>query len=226
MSWSTENWRSSCPQDRFTVGPAPALPVSWTAISRPTSPKRSGESNWTSPRSRFSAAGPTLPTTRRQTRRASIYAAAQVYLEESLAIVHEFGEMCNVANVVRKLGRAAQHQGKWNAAAGHFTESLAVWQQVGNKAGIAACLEGLGAVANGQGAPERAARLLGAAAALRESCSLPIPPIERSDRDGVIAAVRSSLGETVFAVDWAAGRASPLDQAIFEALHGAAARLP
>jgi tetratricopeptide (TPR) repeat protein len=146
------------------------------------------------------------------------YASARVRLEESLVHFREFGRYSHTATVQHKLGRVAQHQGQWCAAATYFSESLAFWQPDGNQQGIAACLEGLAAVAGGQGDPERAGRLLGAAAALRERRRIPVPPVERADLDGVIAGGRAALGETAFAAAWAAGQAMPLDEVITEAL--------
>jgi hypothetical protein len=95
--------------------------------------------------------------------------------------------------VLHKLGRMAQHQGQWTAAAAHISESLAFWQQDGNQPWIAACLDGLAAVDSGQNEPERAARLLGAAAALRETRNIPLPLIEQADLERVMASVRTSL---------------------------------
>jgi predicted ATPase/DNA-binding SARP family transcriptional activator len=149
------------------------------------------------------------------------YASARAHLEESLVIFREFGFLRYAASVLCKLGRIARHQGLWSAAAAHFCESLAFWQQDGDKQGIAVCLEGLGAVAAGQGEAERAARLLGAVATLRQSRGYCPPPVERADLDGVIAAVRVNLGEVAFASARAEGEAMPLEQVIAEALQEA-----
>jgi hypothetical protein len=66
--------------------------------------------------------------------------------------------------------------------------------------------------------PERAARLLGAAAALREVLGAPVPAREREDHDRAVAALRTALGETAFAEDWTAGEALPVEKAVAEAL--------
>ena len=66
--------------------------------------------------------------------------------------------------------------------------------------------------------PEHAARLLGAAAALREALGIPVPASEREDHDRAVAATRTALGETAFAAAWAAGRALPVEEAVNEAL--------
>jgi hypothetical protein len=146
------------------------------------------------------------------------HTAARAHLEESLAIFREFGRPWECAYVLDKLGRVAQHQGQWQAARAHFSESIAFWQRVENKQGIAACLDGLAAVTAGQGALERAARLYGAAAALRESCKIPLPPVNRADLDHGIAAVRANLGDAAFMAAWSHGQTIPVEQIIAEAL--------
>ena len=65
---------------------------------------------------------------------------------------------------------------------------------------------------------ERAARLLGAAAALREGTGTPRPPIECTEFDRRLDAVRSALGEARFAAAWSAGRAMSAQQALAETL--------
>jgi tetratricopeptide (TPR) repeat protein len=73
-------------------------------------------------------------------------------------------------------------------------------------------LEGLAAVAVGQGEAELAARLFGAADAMRASSGTPIRPVleERHDQD--MAAARAALGEDRFARAYQEGGAMPADQ--------------
>ena len=67
-------------------------------------------------------------------------------------------------------------QGGWRAASSLYEESLAIRRQLGNRQSIAECLEGLAAVYSGQEQPERAARLFGAAEAIRDAMiSSPLP---------------------------------------------------
>jgi predicted ATPase/DNA-binding SARP family transcriptional activator len=146
------------------------------------------------------------------------YSKAQAYLEESLDRMRVFRFLSGPAYVQQKLGRVAQHQGRWDAATARYGESLMGWCRIGNLPGIAECLEGFGAVAAGEGDSERAAWLFGAAAALRESGGIPVPPVHRADLKHGIAAARVALGESAFAIAWAAGQALPLEQAIAAAL--------
>jgi predicted ATPase/DNA-binding CsgD family transcriptional regulator len=77
-------------------------------------------------------------------------------------------------------------------------------------------LEELGKVVAIQGESEWAAQLFGAAEALREKLGAPKPPIERSEHEEQIAAVRATLGEASFQDTWARGRGMEPAQALSE----------
>jgi hypothetical protein len=79
-------------------------------------------------------------------------------------------------------------------------------------------LEGLARVLLAQGRMERAARLCGAAARLREDRSWPLPPTERAEHERTVAAARGALGEEAFKVAWARGHALPLEEVIADTL--------
>lgn len=72
---------------------------------------------------------------------------------------------------------------------------------------------------------QRAARLFGAAAALRERAGAAAAARDRAKFERDVAAVRATLGPPAFDAAWAEGRAMPLDQAIAYALRGAGDRL-
>jgi len=72
----------------------------------------------------------------------------------------------------------------------------------------------------GQSQSSRAARLGGAASALRESIGSPRSPAEQEEIDQQVAAVREALGEAAFAAAWDAGRAMTWEQAVEYALAG------
>jgi ATP/maltotriose-dependent transcriptional regulator MalT len=146
------------------------------------------------------------------------YQAAQALLEESLAIWHEMDLQSHLAYSLHRTGRVAQHQADLGAARSRFVEGLAMQRDSGNRRGIADCLEGLAAVTGAQQQPERAARLLAAAEALRAATGIPLPPVERPDHDRSVASVRATLGDQAFAAAWTEGRAMPLEHAIRIAL--------
>ena len=65
---------------------------------------------------------------------------------------------------------------------------------------------------------ERAARLCGAAAALRVAIGAPLHPTERADYERTVAALRVALGDAAYEAAWAQGQALTLEQAIALAL--------
>ena len=65
-----------------------------------------------------------------------------------------------------------------------------------------------------QGQAARAARLFGAAGALRDGAGFQSSPQLQSNLGRCIAEIRSQMGEDAFAAAWAEGRAMSMDQAI------------
>jgi non-specific serine/threonine protein kinase len=112
----------------------------------------------------------------------------------------------------------AREQGDHARAAALLQESLALRRQAGHKRGIARCLEGLAGVGGARGHAERAARLYGAAAALRQAIGVPLPPTDRAVHERGLAAARARLGEAAFGISWAAGQSLALMPAIDYAL--------
>ena len=68
-----------------------------------------------------------------------------------------------------------------------------------------------------QGDARRAARLYGAAEALREVTRSPLALFDSPAYVRGVAEARAKLDEAVFAADWAAGRTMALEQIIAEA---------
>ncbi len=66
----------------------------------------------------------------------------------------------------------------------------------------------------------RAARLLGASEAIRESLGQTISPIDRPGYEQTIAAIRDSLGAEAFDAARATGRSMTVDQAIAAVFYG------
>ncbi len=138
-------------------------------------------------------------------------AAAHRLSEESLALHSETGDQWGISWVLSILARVEACQGDHAAALAHYQESLAIARKIGSKLNIAVCLEGIASILATQGDPVRAARLWGAAEALRETMGAPIWPVERATYERAIAAARSRIGRKVFVVAWTEGRTMPLE---------------
>lgn len=84
--------------------------------------------------------------------------------------------------------------------------------------GIIHSLEGFAGLAAAQARPQRALRLAGAAASLREAIGAPLSPTEHARLEHRLEAARQTLSEAVGTELWAEGRAMTLEQASTYAL--------
>jgi non-specific serine/threonine protein kinase len=140
------------------------------------------------------------------------YASATSYYEESLALLRTLGDTGASANVLHNLGQVAQAQGDHARARAYFEESLRLFRALGDRRGSAYCLEGLASVEFAQGQPVRAAHFLSAAHSLRAVINAPIPPIEQSRYERLVAAIRAELDGVVFTDAWQLGSELTMEQ--------------
>jgi len=140
------------------------------------------------------------------------------FFAESLALFEELGNRWGIALARSGLGDVAHGRGNAAQALASYHESLSLYHAIGHTSGIVRCIERLAGLAAAQGQLERAGRLLGAMATLRDTMGVPLAPVDRPAVDRATAAARASLGDDVFAVIWAEGRALILGEAIAEAL--------
>lgn len=99
-----------------------------------------------------------------------------------------------------------------------FGQGLVLSQRESNLASSAWCMADLGSVAAHGEAPERAARLWGAAEQLRQALGCRSAPAARTTYERAKMKACTQLGEDTFVMAWQQGRALSLEQAIAEAL--------
>jgi non-specific serine/threonine protein kinase len=116
------------------------------------------------------------------------------------------------------LSYAALHQGDYERAEALVREGLALLWELESKYFVNFGLEVSAGPAAAKGQPERAARLLGAAEALREAMGLGLQPADQFEIDRYEAAAREQLDEATFEAAWAEGRAMTLEEAVAYAL--------
>jgi predicted ATPase/DNA-binding CsgD family transcriptional regulator len=148
---------------------------------------------------------------------------ARSLLEESLVIYREVGHRPMIAWSLVLLGTVATGQGDQIAARAFYEESLSIAKELGDRLNISSYqgyLERLASLAAVQGALMWAARLWGAAEALREVLGTPLIPAYRADYEQAVVAACIHLGKQAFAVAWAEGRTMTPAQAL--AIHGPA----
>ncbi len=150
------------------------------------------------------------------------HASAQALFEESLTMLREVGDRRGVAYTLGNLAENVHRQGDDVTARALLQESLTTQREVGDKRGIAYSLERFGGLAAANGLHGRAARLFGAAEALRELINAPLSPAERAEYEHQVSTVRTALTPSVLEAAWGQGRILTLEEAIEYALsdHG------
>jgi predicted ATPase/class 3 adenylate cyclase len=144
--------------------------------------------------------------------------ASETLFEEALALYRALGDRPGIARTLDRLAVLEWHEHQYDKARKLFEECLLLDRDLGNRDGIAHALEGMAGLAVWQKQSERAARLFGAAEALRESISAPIPPAEQDDYARSLAPLRAQLPEMTLQAAWAEGRQMTAEQAIVYAL--------
>jgi non-specific serine/threonine protein kinase len=142
----------------------------------------------------------------------------QTLLDEAAAVFLRLGDLRQRCNVLWNLGGAAWSAGELTRAKAALAESMRLANRLGYRWHVGLCFVALALVAVKEGACERAARLYGAAATLREAAGEPLRPGVQTDHDQGVTVARATLGPERFAAAWAAGAALPLPTAIAEAL--------
>ncbi|MEV0650714.1 BTAD domain-containing putative transcriptional regulator [Phytomonospora sp. NPDC050363] len=108
-----------------------------------------------------------------------------------------------LALVLAELGFAAEQLGDHAKALRLHRDGLAAARRIGDPRAVALAFEGMAGAHAADGEPALAARLLGAAATLRESVGAPLPAGERGDVERIGARVREALGEAGFSAEFA-----------------------
>ncbi|MCI0608771.1 MAG: tetratricopeptide repeat protein, partial [Anaerolineae bacterium] len=146
------------------------------------------------------------------------YDQARSRFRTCLPVFLEFGDKHRINMIQSELAHIEREQGQFKQAIPMYRETILEWQRLGHRAAIAHQLECFAFIAKAQEQPERAAKLFGAAEALREKINIAMTPQERIEYDRGIADLRANMDEKVFASHWAEGRSMRMDEAIEFAL--------
>jgi non-specific serine/threonine protein kinase len=111
------------------------------------------------------------------------------------------------------LGTALSEQGRLEDASPLLAEALRIYTDVNDSRGVAQCLEALAHVASERAHYESAARLIGAAAALRQRVAARQPDTEQARTSSVERALVQALGPQDADTLMHAGRTMPAKQA-------------
>lgn len=128
------------------------------------------------------------------------------FYERSLRLARDRGNKQGIAITSGSLANTLTRLGDFVASHKAMRESLELSQTFGDRPYIALLLEAAADLAVSQSHFVRAARLSGAAEALRELLGIPVPPDEQADNHRTQTAIRHGLPEPDFQTAWNAGR--------------------
>jgi DNA-binding CsgD family transcriptional regulator len=137
---------------------------------------------------------------------------ARTLLEDALVLWRELDGRWGIAVASAALATIALGEQDCARAAALCQTSLSLHRDAGDLWGITQALVGAAGVAHCRRSPERAARFLGAAAALREITGGGLSYGAQTVFDEHLAAAREALGEDAFTAAWGVGQALTVDE--------------
>jgi non-specific serine/threonine protein kinase len=143
---------------------------------------------------------------------------ARAHIREALALFHQLGDRYRSNTSYSELAHIERRAGNLAEARRLYKETIVVWQEFGQRPAIAHQLECFAFLAGAQNQSRRAARLLGAAEALRETIGASMTSPERIEYDREVTALQAQMEAETAADHWARGRKMTLEEAVAYAL--------
>jgi predicted ATPase len=140
--------------------------------------------------------------------------AARSFYECGIAAFREANDRWGIAGSLADLGNLTREQGDFAASETLHAESLTLFQELGHKRGQARALESIAALAATRSDSERALRLAGAAAALRQTIGAPLTLAEQTKLEQYLEPARKQLSATAARAAWLEGWIMPLEMAV------------
>lgn len=148
---------------------------------------------------------------------------ARSLYDQSISTFRELNDRWGIAGCLTDLGNLKREMGEHAESQALYRESLALFKGLGHKRGIARILESFASCAVEQGEPERALRLAGVAAALRQAVGAPLTMAEQVKLEQSLEPARRKLSTTASRTAWLEGWVLPVEMAINDLLKPASA---
>lgn len=139
---------------------------------------------------------------------------ARFYLEASLKLARRLKSKNFICILESELAHTTRHSGDFQAARAAYRRTILLWFDFGYRAAVANQLECLAFVARAENDFTHAARLFGAAEALREVIERQMTSYERVEYDQELAALREHMDAVALASAWSEGRAMSMERAV------------
>ncbi|MEO5939695.1 MAG: hypothetical protein ABIZ72_02175, partial [Candidatus Limnocylindrales bacterium] len=134
--------------------------------------------------------------------------------EEAMARFAELGDVRMALASRSDFAHALRRGGRIDDALALYRDTIGGWVYLGNRGAIANQLEQIGFAAVERGRLDRAARLLGAAEAIREAAGAPMAFDEVPEHRSFVERLRAGIAADELAALWAVGRASSMTAAV------------
>jgi len=138
-------------------------------------------------------------------------------LEEVVDFARDLGETELLAGALVNLGNVCRSRADAAGARAAYVESLRISSRINELRWVAYALECLACLARADGRPRLAARVYGAAHALREQHALRPWPVTSAEHVEAVAALREELGDATFGAEFSAGATLSRAEAAAEA---------
>ncbi len=140
------------------------------------------------------------------------------YLQESLRKFEALNASLFIRMAESEIAHIERRTGEFTAAEAIYRETIIKFQWMGHRPAVAHQLECFAFIARAREQLERAARLLGAAEALRASIGSEMLLHDRQEYDREVALLREGMDPQQFEIAWNAGRGLNMDEAVEYAL--------
>jgi predicted ATPase/DNA-binding CsgD family transcriptional regulator len=151
-------------------------------------------------------------------------AAARRHADNAIAGARKQGKKHQLMWALLASARVASAEGDVGLAHDDAYQALTTGHDAESQTGIIDALECLGRLVRGAEDQQKAARLLGAANALRQQTGYRRFLLHQAGHEAAIAALRSSMGDAAFAQAWDEGAALTCADAVTYAMRGRGAR--
>jgi tetratricopeptide (TPR) repeat protein len=140
------------------------------------------------------------------------------YMDNAIAIMTERNDKYGLTFMQSSFAHALREHGEYDKALIYYRRTIRLWQNWGHRAAIAHQLECFGFIAQALEDVPRAARLFGAAEAIRESINSLRTPFEQKEFEEAKSKLQKRMNEAEFIKVWDEGRSITMERAIEFAL--------
>ena len=139
---------------------------------------------------------------------------AQRHFEEGLRIFKQMGHKGMITGMTSEIAHTQRALGNYAEAKNTYRETIKLYKDYGNRPAVAHQVECFAMIAVAEEEPQRAAKLFGAAEAIREMTGHKRTDEEQAEEAQFISRLRSMLAEAEFNALWAEGKSMTMEQAI------------